>query len=62
MPGRVFGHIDEIPIGASFATRSQLAKARVHPPNQAGISGNGSEGADSIVLSGGYEDDTDEAI
>ena len=32
----------------------------MHLPTQAGISGSASEGADSIVLSGGYEDDHDE--
>jgi putative restriction endonuclease len=31
----------------------------VHRHRQAGISGSASEGADSIVLSGGYEDDLD---
>jgi len=36
-----------------------LADAGVHRHRQAGISGSSSEGADSIVLSGGYEDDED---
>jgi putative restriction endonuclease len=31
----------------------------VHAPNQHGISGSGRDGADSIVVSGGYEDDHD---
>ncbi len=60
MPERVFGNIDKTPIGKFFATRSELATARVHRPTQAGISGTGKEGADSIVVSGGYEDDRDE--
>jgi putative restriction endonuclease len=34
-------------------------ESRVHRPRQAGISGSGREGADSIVVSGGYEDDQD---
>jgi len=39
--------------------KRRLSQARVHRPLQAGISGNGHEGADSIVVSGGYEDDED---
>jgi putative restriction endonuclease len=36
-----------------------LADVGVHRHRQAGISGRATEGADSIVLSGGYEDDQD---
>ncbi|MBC8152438.1 MAG: HNH endonuclease, partial [Bacteroidetes bacterium] len=36
-----------------------LSQYGVHRPLQAGISGSQTEGADSIVLSGGYEDDED---
>jgi putative restriction endonuclease len=60
MPSRHFGDIPGIPKGATFADRHDLAKAGVHRPPQAGISGSGLEGADSIVLSGGYEDDSDD--
>ena len=56
---RVFGHIEEIAIGTEFSDRQALSAAGVHNPIQAGISGSGSEGADSIVISGGYEDDLD---
>jgi putative restriction endonuclease len=56
---KVFGRIDGIEPGASFPTRKALSHARVHRPEIAGISGNGQEGADSIVLSGGYPDDRD---
>jgi putative restriction endonuclease len=42
-----------------FASRRDLAEAGVHPPHQHGISGSGADGADSIVVSGGYEDDED---
>ena len=44
----------------AFVNRQELRDAGVHLPTQAGISGSASEGADSIVLSGGYEDDCDE--
>lgn len=59
MPERIFGHIPEYPPGSLFASRLELAQAGVHRPQQAGISGAAREGADSIVLSGGYEDDLD---
>ncbi len=58
--GRVFGHIHGTTVGQIFKDRAALAKAGIHKPIQAGISGGGKEGADSIVLSGGYEDDQDE--
>lgn len=58
--GRVFGHIPGTTVGQIFKDRAELAKAGIHKPTQAGISGGGKEGADSIVLSGGYEDDQDE--
>jgi putative restriction endonuclease len=59
MPDRVFGDIPGVPIGAMFNNRQELSVAGVHRPTMAGISGAASEGADSIVVSGGYEDDED---
>jgi putative restriction endonuclease len=59
MPGPVFGHIPGNPVGSWFENRAELADAGVHRHRQAGISGSSSQGADSIVLSGGYEDDED---
>ena len=56
---RLFGNIEGIQEGAEFENRRTLAESGLHKPNQAGISGSGEEGADSIVLSGGYEDDVD---
>jgi putative restriction endonuclease len=56
---RHFGHVERISVGASFDKRMDLAAAGIHKPNQAGISGARDEGADSIVVSGGYEDDED---
>src|SRR5579862_4204440 len=56
---RQFGHIPGVTVGASFASRAEVAEAGVHPPTQAGISGSQNEGAESIVVSGGYEDDED---
>ncbi|WP_462151362.1 YDG/SRA domain-containing protein [Pseudoalteromonas xiamenensis] len=56
---RIFGEIKGISPGDLFDNREALAKAKVHLPLVAGISGGKHEGADSIVLSGGYEDDED---
>lgn len=57
--GQVFGHIPGHPEGSRFESRAELSEAGVHRPTVAGISGSEREGADSIVLSGGYEDDQD---
>jgi len=56
---RIFGGIDGVNEGDVFSDRNALAEAGIHNPTQKGISGSQSEGADSIVLSGGYEDDQD---
>lgn len=56
---RVFGNIPGIPVRTSFESRAALASSGVHRPLQAGISGSEKSGADSVVVSGGYEDDED---
>jgi putative restriction endonuclease len=56
---RRFGEISDVSAGAIFANRAELSVAGVHRPRVAGISGSAEEGADSIVLNGGYEDDED---
>lgn len=56
---RIFGELPNIPEGSEFESRASLSQYGVHGPRQAGISGSQTEGADSIVLSGGYEDDED---
>ncbi len=59
MAERIFGHIPGYPVGSRFASRAELSKSGVHRPRVAGISGSGREGADSVVLAGGYEDGED---
>jgi putative restriction endonuclease len=59
MAERLFGHVPGHPEGSLFENRAELNASRVHIPTQAGISGSQTEGAESIVLSGGYEDDAD---
>ena len=59
MAERVFGAIPGYEIGSNFLNSKELSEVGLHRPTQAGISGSSTEGADSIVLSGGYEDDED---
>ncbi|MCS6777286.1 MAG: YDG/SRA domain-containing protein [Chloroherpetonaceae bacterium] len=54
-----FGEVPGYPEGATFLNRYELSQSRVHRPLMAGICGSGLSGAESIVLSGGYEDDED---
>lgn len=56
---RKFGHIQGIYEGDIFKNRIILSISKIHKPIQAGISGSETEGSDSIVISGGYEDDKD---
>src|SRR5262249_5624505 len=56
---RHFGAVPDVPVGMVFQNRAALAAAGVHRPTQAGISGSALDGADSIVVNGGYEDETD---
>ena len=51
--------MENVEFGDVFDSREHLSKVGVHAPLQAGIWG-ASEGASSIILSGGYEDDIDE--
>ena len=57
---RIFGEIEETHVGQIFKDRKKLAAAGIHTPFMAGIWGSGEDGASSIVLSGGYEDDIDD--
>lgn len=59
MVKRIFGHVAGHPEGSLFENRAELHATGVHRHLQAGISGSQTEGAESIVLSGGYEDDQD---
>jgi putative restriction endonuclease len=56
---RTFGPIPGVSVGDQFADRTALFAAGVHRQMQAGIAGAGAEGAESIVLNEGYEDDED---
>lgn len=58
MSKRTYGEIPGFPPGSAFTNRLDLSKSQVHRPNQGGICG-GADGAESIVVSGGYIDDED---
>jgi putative restriction endonuclease len=59
MADRQFGDIPGVSIGTEWQTRREVAQSGIHKPTMNGISGTEKEGADSIVVSGGYEDDED---
>lgn len=59
---KVFGPIEGVHIGSWWAMRQEASLAGVHAPWVAGISGSATEGAYSVALSGGYEDDIDEGF
>ncbi|MEH0985569.1 YDG/SRA domain-containing protein [Micromonospora sp. CPCC 205556] len=58
MVDRIYGDIPGFPVGTTFVNRATLAASKVHRPLQAGICG-GIDGAESLVVSGGYIDDED---
>lgn len=51
-----FGEIPKVPVGTTFPDRRAVAARGTHRALQAGIVGTEEEGAESIVVSGGYED------
>ncbi|CAE6395516.1 unnamed protein product [Rhizoctonia solani] len=55
---KTFGLIPGVAIGSWWETRAECSAAAIHAPFVAGISG-GPEGAYSVALSGGYDDDID---
>lgn len=55
----IFGHIPNVPVGSTFNLYKDMNQAGVHRSTMGGIAGSGKVGADSIVISGGYEDDKD---
>lgn len=56
---RLFGPVPGIVEGDAFKNRLEVSQARLHRPIRIGIAGSPDEGAESIVLSGQYEDDED---
>ncbi|KAF6212932.1 hypothetical protein GE061_010644 [Apolygus lucorum] len=59
VPRNHFGPIPGVEVGTMWKYRFQVAESGVHRTQVAGIHGRDKEGAFSIALSGGYEDDVD---
>lgn len=59
VPPTHYGPIPGIEVGTCWLYRVQVSESGVHRPPVGGIHGRESDGAYSIVLSGGYEDDID---
>lgn len=57
--GGPFGALPAVPEGSAWSSRDEARAAGVHRARQAGIVGTGVSGAESVVVSGGYEDDED---
>ncbi|KEP45401.1 SAD/SRA domain protein, partial [Rhizoctonia solani 123E] len=55
---KTFGLIPGVAVDSWWETRAECSAAAIHAPFVAGISG-GPEGAYSVALSGGYDDDID---
>ncbi|KAF8802436.1 hypothetical protein BYT27DRAFT_7196619 [Phlegmacium glaucopus] len=54
-----FGEIPGFPVGSTWNSRQELCNDGVHAGTSKGINGREAEGAFSVVISGGYEDDND---
>ena len=54
------GPIPGIEVGTQWLFRMQVSEAGIHRPPVGGIAGTEKEGCQSLVISGGYEDDVDD--
>ncbi|TFK71206.1 hypothetical protein BDN72DRAFT_794256 [Pluteus cervinus] len=54
-----YGNIPSVKVGDLFMNRQELSDKLVHRPLQSGVGGRITDGAASVILSGGYEDDVD---
>uniref|UniRef100_A0A8D0L6Y8 E3 ubiquitin-protein ligase UHRF n=1 Tax=Sphenodon punctatus TaxID=8508 RepID=A0A8D0L6Y8_SPHPU len=59
VPSNHYGPVPGVPVGTMWKFRVQVSESGVHRPHVAGIHGRSNDGAYSLVLSGGYEDDVD---
>ncbi|MEV5982049.1 YDG/SRA domain-containing protein [Streptomyces sp. NPDC052114] len=55
----MIGEVPNTEVGQEFVSRRLAHEAGIHRPLQAGICGTKKNGAESIVVSGGYKDDED---
>ncbi|XP_043917019.1 E3 ubiquitin-protein ligase UHRF2 [Protopterus annectens] len=59
VPSNHYGPIPGIPVGTTWKFRVQVSEAGLHRPHVGGIHGRSSDGAYSLVLAGGFEDEVD---
>lgn len=60
VPSNHYGPVPGIPVGTLWKFRVQVSESGIHRPHVAGIHGRSNDGAYSLVLAGGYEDDVDD--
>ncbi|XP_076135214.1 E3 ubiquitin-protein ligase UHRF1 [Alosa pseudoharengus] len=60
VPSNHYGRVPGVPVGTQWKFRVQVSESGVHRPHVAGIHGRSNDGAYSLVLAGGYEDDKDD--
>ncbi|MEE6459154.1 hypothetical protein FKM82_000556 [Ascaphus truei] len=59
VPSNHYGPVPGVPVGAAWKFRVQVSEAGVHRPHVGGIHGRSNDGAYSLVLAGGFEDEVD---
>lgn len=59
VPSNHYGPVPGVPVGTSWKFRVQVSEAGVHRPHVGGIHGRSNDGAYSLVLAGGFEDEVD---
>ncbi|XP_069631188.1 E3 ubiquitin-protein ligase UHRF2-like isoform X1 [Haliaeetus albicilla] len=59
VPSNHYGPIPGVPVGTTWKFRVQVSEAGVHRPHVGGIHGRSNDGAYSLVLAGGFEDEVD---
>ncbi|KAG8130571.1 putative Hp isoform 2 protein [Naja naja] len=62
VPSNHYGPIPGVPVGATWKFRVQVSEAGVHRPHVGGIHGRSNDGAYSLVLAGGFEDEVEQAF
>ncbi|KAG7282794.1 LOW QUALITY PROTEIN: hypothetical protein CRUP_012183 [Coryphaenoides rupestris] len=60
VPSNHYGPVPGVPVGSQWKFRVQVSESGAHRPHVAGIHGRSNDGAYSLVLAGGYEDDVDD--
>ncbi|CAL8393448.1 unnamed protein product [Boreogadus saida] len=60
VPSNHYGPVPCVPVGSQWKFRVQVSESGAHRPHVAGIHGRSNDGAYSLVLAGGYEDDVDD--